>query len=134
MNIGFMAIHSLPFHMYIRGGSRTAATSKMERFVIIVNGAVNYYHKALHLGCCSSPRSVSVHIPYHEQQKKQFIHSFILSFIHCFFMCTFYMSNRKQIQPNAANIVLIRNRFMTISCYNLLKLSPYQYFFKQQAE
>ena len=38
MNIGFMAIHSLPFHMYIRGGSRTTATSKMERFVIIVNG------------------------------------------------------------------------------------------------
>ena len=42
-----------------RGGSRTAATSKMECFVIIVNGAVNYYHKALHLGRCSSPRSVS---------------------------------------------------------------------------
>ena len=39
------------------------ATSKMERFVIIVNGfqlpAVNCYHKALHLGCCSSPRSAS---------------------------------------------------------------------------
>ena len=55
---------------------RSAATSKMECFVIIVNGfqpitisqstpswmlpAVNYYHKALHLGCCSSPRSASV--------------------------------------------------------------------------
>ena len=39
----------------IKGGSRAAATSKMEPFVIIVN----YYHKALHLGCCSSPRSVS---------------------------------------------------------------------------
>ena len=37
-----------------------AATSKMERFVIIVNGlAVNYYDKALHLGCCSRPRSAS---------------------------------------------------------------------------
>ena len=34
------------------GGSRTAATSKME--------AINYYHKALHLGCCSSPRSATV--------------------------------------------------------------------------
>ena len=22
--------------------------------------AVNYYHKALHLGCCSSPRSTAV--------------------------------------------------------------------------
>ena len=45
----------------VRGGSRTVASSKMERFVIIVNGfqlpAVNYYHKALHLGCCGSPRS-----------------------------------------------------------------------------
>ena len=33
----------------IRGGSRAAVTSKMERVVIIVNG------------CCSSPRSVSVY-------------------------------------------------------------------------
>ena len=42
-----------------RGGSRTAATSKTERFVIIINEliAVDYYHKGLHLGCCSSPRS-----------------------------------------------------------------------------
>ena len=24
--------------------------------------AVKYYHKVLHLGCCSSPRSVSVHV------------------------------------------------------------------------
>ena len=36
-------------------GSRAAATSKMECFVIIVY----YYHKALHLGCYSSPRSAS---------------------------------------------------------------------------
>ena len=35
-----------------RGGSRAAATSKMECF----------YHKALHLGCCSSPRSASDYI------------------------------------------------------------------------
>ena len=34
---------------HFRGGSRAAATSKMERFVIIVNGC-NYYHKALNLG------------------------------------------------------------------------------------
>ena len=39
-----------------RGGSRAAATSKMECFRL---EAVNYYHKALHLGCCSSPRSAS---------------------------------------------------------------------------
>ena len=38
-----------------RGGSRTAAKSKIDRFVTIVN----YYHKTLHLGCCSSPRSAS---------------------------------------------------------------------------
>ena len=35
----------------LRDGSRTAAKSKMERF--------NYYHRALHLGCCSSSRSAS---------------------------------------------------------------------------
>ena len=45
-----------------RGGSRAVATSKMERFLVIVNGsAVNYYHKAFHLGCCNSPRSASGH-------------------------------------------------------------------------
>ena len=44
--------------MSIRDESRTAATSKMERFVM---EAVNYYHKVLHLGCCSSPRPVSVY-------------------------------------------------------------------------
>ena len=52
------------FRTSSRGGSRTAASSKMKRFVIIVFGwmeeAVSYYHKALHLGCCSSPRSASV--------------------------------------------------------------------------
>ena len=32
----------------------TAAASRMELFVIIVNG---FHHKVLHLGCCSSPRS-----------------------------------------------------------------------------
>ena len=41
--------------LIIRGGSRTAATSRMERFVIIVN----CYYKALHLGCSSNPRSAS---------------------------------------------------------------------------
>ena len=35
-----------------RDGSMTAATSKMESFE-----AVNCYHKAIHLGCCSSPIS-----------------------------------------------------------------------------
>ena len=39
-----------------RSGSKAAATFKIEGFVIIVE-AVNYYHKVLHLGCWSSPRS-----------------------------------------------------------------------------
>ena len=44
--------------MSIRDESRTAATSKMERFVM---EAVNYYHKVLHLRFCSSPRPASVY-------------------------------------------------------------------------
>ena len=45
----------------LRGGSRTAATSKIELFVVIVNSlkSVIYYHKELHFGCCSSTRSAS---------------------------------------------------------------------------
>ena len=43
-----------------RGGSRAAATSKMECFVIIVNRFQPLtIIKALHLGCCSGPRSAS---------------------------------------------------------------------------
>ena len=77
---------SVVYLVHTRGGSRTSATSKMEHFVIIVNGfqpltiitkrsildvaavlapsleAVNFYHKALHLGCYSSPRSASAHL------------------------------------------------------------------------
>ena len=46
--------YAYAFAMFLfRRASRTAATYKMER------EAVNYYHKALHLGCCSSPRSAS---------------------------------------------------------------------------
>ena len=35
----------------------------MEHFVVIVKRleAVNYYHKVLHLGCCSNPRSASAY-------------------------------------------------------------------------
>ena len=51
--------HSKLYMINIRGGSRTAATSNMKRFVIIVNGFQPYYHKALHLGCCNSLRSIS---------------------------------------------------------------------------
>ena len=32
--------------------------------IILMNPAINYYHKALHLGCCSSPRSASESITY----------------------------------------------------------------------
>ena len=41
--------------MIDRSGSKTSAKSKIEYFVIIVN----YNHKVLHLGYCSSPRSAS---------------------------------------------------------------------------
>ena len=41
------------FEVRSRGGSRAAATTKMERFEF------KYYHKALHLGWCSSPRSAT---------------------------------------------------------------------------
>ena len=71
----------------IRGGSRTAATSKMERFVIIVNGFQDY-HKALHLGCCSSPRSASGNndnLHQLDQKRKQLI------------ICTTFRSSRSQM-------------------------------------
>ena len=49
--------------LYVRskGGSRAAATSKMECFVIIVNGFQSLTIIAKHsiFGCCSSPRSAS---------------------------------------------------------------------------
>ena len=50
----------------IRGGSRTAATSKIERFVVIVNGfqPLTIITRALHLGCCGSPRSAFVYTIY----------------------------------------------------------------------
>ena len=45
-----------------RGGSRAAATSKMERFVRIVNGfqpLTIITKRSFHLGCCSLSRSAS---------------------------------------------------------------------------
>ena len=41
---------SFTLNIDLRGGSRAAATSKTEHFVIIVNG----FYKALHRKCCSS--------------------------------------------------------------------------------
>ena len=35
-------------------------TQSLSYLVIYILSAVNYYHKVLHLGCCSSPRSTSV--------------------------------------------------------------------------
>ena len=48
------------FVTMLKGGSRTAATSKIEHFVITVNGwnPLTVTTK-LHLGCCSSPTSTS---------------------------------------------------------------------------
>ena len=45
----FASLHS-------SGGSRAAATNWSAKWK---NGTVNYYHKALHLGCCSRSRSAS---------------------------------------------------------------------------
>ena len=44
--------------------------------------AVNYYYKALHLGCCSSPRSASVN-------KSEITHNFfsVAVFLLCFCCC-----------------------------------------------
>ena len=76
---------SVVYLVHTRGGSRTSATSKMEHFVIIVNGfqpltiitkrsildvaavldpsleAVNFYHKALHLGCYTAVLDPPLH-------------------------------------------------------------------------
>ena len=60
-NIKFLIsnlVKSCNTNIKIRGRSRIAATSKMELFVIMLE-AVNYYHKVLHVECCSSPRSAS---------------------------------------------------------------------------
>ena len=44
----------------MRGRSSGAATSKMDYSDYSQRvEAVNYYHKVLHRGCCSSPRSAS---------------------------------------------------------------------------
>ena len=46
---------------FISGGCRTAVTSTVELFLIIFNGWKPLtYHKELHLGCWSSPRSASM--------------------------------------------------------------------------
>ena len=46
-----------------RGGSRTAATSTMKRFVTIVSDwkPDNYYHKELHLGYFASDNTLIVY-------------------------------------------------------------------------
>ena len=56
-----------------RGWSRTAATSKMEHFVIIV--------KELHPGWCSNPRSVSVKVCYCVSGKTFFKGICVLCFV-----------------------------------------------------
>ena len=60
-------LHSNAFRYLARGGSRAAATSKMECFVIIVKRlpAVNYYYRVLHLGCLAAlgPPLLAVRTP-----------------------------------------------------------------------
>ena len=66
IDVAFLMMETYCFQntLLARGGARAGAASKMERFVIIVNGwkpltiitkhsvleVVNYYHKPLHLG------------------------------------------------------------------------------------
>ena len=59
--------HIIPLRV-IRGGSRTAATSKMELFVMIVNGfqPLTIITKCSILDVCSSSRSVSISILFYE--------------------------------------------------------------------
>ena len=54
-------LYSLFIQYAHQGGSRTAATSKVELFVIIVNGFQPFtiFIKSFPFGCCSSPRSAS---------------------------------------------------------------------------
>ena len=80
MNLFFKTV-CLPFwltfwnFLVIRGGSRTATTSQMELFVIIVNGwnPLTIFHKLRHLGWCSSPRSASGYRLY-----ALYLHTFII--------------------------------------------------------
>ena len=53
-----------------RGDSRTAATSKVELFVMLE--AINYYHKELHLGYCSSPNLPLVLICQVKEKEKMY--------------------------------------------------------------
>ena len=69
--------HIIRIKELIRGGSRAVATSKMERFVIIINGW------KLNLGCCNSPSSAS------DSFSSLLVEYFFLMF---FFSLLFYFS------------------------------------------
>ena len=56
----YVSYHYLKYLLFAEVGSRAAAASKMERFVIISSGLQPLTnHKVVRLGCCSSPRSAS---------------------------------------------------------------------------
>ena len=55
--------------------------------------AVNYYHKALHLGCCSSPRSASEAIGPNRREACE--NSLLLIFVSLNFRGLYYLSVAK---------------------------------------
>ena len=104
----------------IQKQENTHAEVWMEPFVTIGNGleAVNYYHKVLHLGCCSSPRSVSdyleANLKYERIQKFYFelppkFCTEIPTFLVYFFWISLILS--KVIQPRKDFLTIKGNRF-----------------------
>ena len=84
----------------------------MECFVIIVNGwleAVNYYHKALHLGCCSSPRSASAFV--NENTQRMFQNYWYHS----------KTNNIKILQVKWSGVVIMGKSEDIDKCLNMLK-------------
>ena len=69
-----------------RGGYRTSATSKLE--------SVNYYHKALHLGCCRNPRSAS------EFGQREILSVIVFTVIYNFFWVFFVKPELKKTRLN----------------------------------
>ena len=102
-----------PSLMSARGGSSTAATSKMELFMIIYNGfqAVNYYHKELYLGCCSSPRSASRYI-FLKFQRFCYISKIIIKNFRYFFLIFHFFLSYRPIVFTA--LLLFEKRGLTV--------------------
>ena len=55
VNCSFM----LKYHITVSLRQLSRANENLEIYIVVWLEAVNYYHKELHLRCCSSPRSAS---------------------------------------------------------------------------